>query len=143
MQAKNADYCGGSGDPYANFRISATFGIHPVMGIILRMTDKLQRIRAFVTNGNLAVKTESFEDACDDMVNYAILIKGMLRDSANGEHSSVPENPEDRRIETILEHDECECGHRMVFHHKYGMICENCDPVAFDYASHETLFPQR
>lgn len=80
MRKKNADYSGGSGDPYSNFRISATFGIHPAMGIVLRITDKLQRIRAFTTTGVLAVDTESVDDACDDIVNYAILIKGLLRD---------------------------------------------------------------
>ena len=82
MRAKNADYCGGSGDPFANFRISEMVGIHPALGILMRMTDKMQRIRAFVTNGQLAVKTESFEDACDDMINYAILLKGLLKEES-------------------------------------------------------------
>jgi Nucleotide modification associated domain 1 len=80
MLKKNADYSGGSGDPYSNFKISDAFGIHPAMGIVLRITDKLQRIRAFAKNGVLAVESESVEDACDDIVNYAILIKGMLRE---------------------------------------------------------------
>jgi hypothetical protein len=80
MRKKNADYSGGTGDPYANFRISEMFGIHPVMGIVLRMTDKLQRIRAFTKNGVLAVESESVDDAADDLVNYAILIKGLLRE---------------------------------------------------------------
>ncbi len=48
MRKKNTDYSGGSGDPYANFRIAEMFGLHPVTGILLRVTDKLQRIRAFI-----------------------------------------------------------------------------------------------
>ena len=79
MRRKNADYCGGSHDPFANFRISSVFGIHPALGIMMRMTDKMQRIKAFVANGSLAVKAETFEDACDDLVNYSILLKGLLR----------------------------------------------------------------
>lgn len=81
MMQKNADYCGGTSDPFANFKVTEIFGIHPVIGILLRLTDKLQRIRSFVANGTCAVKTESVEDACDDIVNYAILIKAILRDS--------------------------------------------------------------
>jgi hypothetical protein len=80
MKKKNTDYCGGSGDPYANFRISEAFGIHPAMGIVLRITDKLQRIRAFAANGSLAVAEESVDDACEDILNYAILLKGLLKE---------------------------------------------------------------
>lgn len=83
MRAKNADYTVGSGDPFANFRIAGVFGVHPVLGIILRMSDKMQRIRSFVAAGTLEVKEETVEDACDDLVNYAILIKGMLLEGRN------------------------------------------------------------
>lgn len=81
MIAKNKDYTAGSADPYANFRISDAFGIHPAIGVILRITDKLQRIRSFAQAGEMAVKTESVEDACNDIVNYAILIKGIFRET--------------------------------------------------------------
>lgn len=80
MKSKNQDYAGGSGDPYANFRIAEMFGLHPVTGILLRVTDKLQRIKSFVAHGTLAVKDETADDACDDLVNYAILMKGLLRE---------------------------------------------------------------
>lgn len=96
LQKKNADYCGGSGDPYANFRISSSFGVHPAMGIVLRITDKLQRIRAFATNGTLAVKEESVFDACNDIVNYAILLKGMLGEEIS--HQTTNQKPETQCI---------------------------------------------
>lgn len=88
MEMKNTDYCGGSGDPFANFRISEMLGVHPATGIMMRMTDKMQRIKSFVSNGALAVKAESFEDACDDLVNYAILLKGLLIDLSAKENST-------------------------------------------------------
>lgn len=120
MTAKNADYCGGSGDPYANFRITEVFGIHPVMGIMIRVTDKLQRLRAFITNGELAVKTESFTDACDDIVNYAILIKGMLLEEASRE-SSVETKTEP------VDYGNCiTCGAKLEYDWLYGVICDNC-----------------
>jgi hypothetical protein len=42
------------------------------------MLDKMQRIRAYVANGSMAVKSETFMDATEDLVNYAILLKGLL-----------------------------------------------------------------
>lgn len=80
MRSKNADYTAGSADPYANFRMSEAFGIHPAIGILLRITDKLQRIRSFALAGEMAVKAESVDDACNDIVNYAILLKGIFRE---------------------------------------------------------------
>ena len=79
MESKNKDYTGGSEacDPFANFRASETVGIHPIKGILLRMQDKIQRINSFANDGKLTVKEESVNDACEDIVNYAILIKAI------------------------------------------------------------------
>ena len=80
MQTKNSDYTGGKSavDPFANFRCSKVLDIHPVHGILLRVMDKIKRIHSFVNDGELQVPNESVEDACDDIVNYAILAKAML-----------------------------------------------------------------
>jgi hypothetical protein len=85
MRRKNHDYANASGDPFSNFRIAESYGVHPAIGILLRMTDKLQRIRTFVSAGELKVSGETVDDACDDLVNYAILIKGMLREQREKE----------------------------------------------------------
>jgi hypothetical protein len=84
MKAKNSDYTGGSGvdDPFANFNMAAAMGVDPVIGILLRMGDKMQRIRSFVNDGGLKVKNETVYDACEDIVNYAILIKAMCVEKA-------------------------------------------------------------
>ncbi len=80
MAVKNSDYTGGSQatDALANFKAATNLGLHPVMGLLLRMQDKMQRIRSFVADGNLRVTNETFADSCDDMVNYAILCKALL-----------------------------------------------------------------
>jgi|TARA_R110002051_G_C8678261_1_gene491380 hypothetical protein len=80
MQTKNSDYTGGKNatDPFANFRCSKILGIHPVHGIMLRVMDKIQRVHSFVNDKELQVPDESVEDACNDIVNYAILAKAML-----------------------------------------------------------------
>ena len=79
IKAKNADYADDD-DPYSNFRTASLFGIHPAIGILLRVMDKIQRIVSFIKKDKLEVKGESFEDACDDIINYMVLIKGFLKD---------------------------------------------------------------
>ena len=79
IKAKNADYSDDD-DPYSNFRSASLFGVHPAIGILLRVMDKIQRIVSFIKKDKLEVKGESFEDACDDIINYMVLIKGFLKD---------------------------------------------------------------
>jgi hypothetical protein len=78
MVAKNHDYRSGTDDPYANFRGSVALGINPITGILLRMQDKLCRIATFAEKGTLLVKGEGVEDAIKDVINYAVLIGGMI-----------------------------------------------------------------
>jgi hypothetical protein len=78
MQLKNHDYTSGSGDPYANFRTAESFGVHPAVGIVIRLGDKLQRIRTFAERGELQVDGEGLRDACLDVINYAVLVYGLL-----------------------------------------------------------------
>jgi hypothetical protein len=84
MRRKNSDYTGGDSvdDPFANFNMSSAFGIDPVIGILLRIGDKMRRIQSFAADGALRVSGETVNDACEDIVNYAILIKAMFVERA-------------------------------------------------------------
>ena len=82
MERKNHDYRGGTSDPFANFRGSTAFGVHPVIGILLRMQDKMNRIRTFVESGQLHVTGEKWGDSIEDLINYPVLIGGMLTEEA-------------------------------------------------------------
>lgn len=86
MRRKNSDYTGGKGahDALANFKTASILGLDPVMGLLLRMQDKLMRVKSFVADGELQVSGESVEDATDDLVNYAILAKALLRERLTG-----------------------------------------------------------
>lgn len=87
MLQKNADYTGDSDDPYANFRLSRLEGIHPMRGVMLRVQDKMQRIRTFIGmveaghEGILAVPEETVEDAFDDVIGYMQILRGLSRES--------------------------------------------------------------
>ena len=93
MDKKNNDYSGGeqAQDALANFKASVSLGMHPITGLLLRMQDKLQRLRSFAADGKLAVPNESAEDACLDLVNYAILAKALIIDEQGISHEDVPE----------------------------------------------------
>jgi len=75
MQDKNHDYTSGSQDVLANFRTSEAIDIPLAKGILLRMLDKIKRVQTFAEHGDLKVVGEGFEDACNDLINYAILLK--------------------------------------------------------------------
>lgn len=81
MEKKNHDYRGGSGDPYANFRGSVQFDIDPIVGIMLRMQDKMMRIKTWVEKGELKVDGEGIKDALVDLTNYTALIWGLVNES--------------------------------------------------------------
>lgn len=79
MTRKNADY-GANTDPFANFRMSALLHIEPEFGVLLRMQDKMARLVSFLEKGELAVKEESWSDAIIDIINYSVLLCGLLQE---------------------------------------------------------------
>ena len=101
MIKKNSDYTGGSKatDIFANFNASLMLNIHPVQGLLLRLIDKVQRIRSFTNDKELSVPNESVEDACEDIVNYAILAKAMLIE----EREKIRQSKEGKKSLTIKE----------------------------------------
>lgn len=54
-------------DPFMNFRK------HGALGIVVRMTDKLQRMENFILKGTLEVPDESILDTCIDLINYSVI----------------------------------------------------------------------
>ena len=87
MIRKNNDYANPehAKNPFANFDASHVFGIHPAIGILLRVQDKLKRIESFVRNGDLSVSEESWMDSCEDVINYMVLIAGILKRESNAD----------------------------------------------------------
>lgn len=79
MVQKNHDYAGADGDdPFANFRASEVLGVGKEILLLCRVLDKIQRLKTFVRSGNLAVQGEGWKDACVDILNYSVLLYGML-----------------------------------------------------------------
>lgn len=79
---KNADYTGGSDDPFANFRqIEGLVQIPNAVeiGFLTRMSDKMSRIGSFITKGKFEVEDESVHDTLLDLANYCILLSGLIK----------------------------------------------------------------
>lgn len=67
---KQEDY-GGVGDPFVNLRSSEEFGIRPWLGTLVRMNDKISRLKTYARTGRLA--NEGVEDTFRDLAVYAII----------------------------------------------------------------------
>lgn len=80
MRKKNADYAC-STDPFMNFRRAEYLGFSSAeMGVLIRMTDKMSRISTFLNRGELSLENESVYDAIVDMINYSVILGGLLKD---------------------------------------------------------------
>lgn len=69
MEKKNQDY-GADSDPFRNFREFGTYGI------LVRLSDKLARIRTWEERGQFAVD-ETLQETVLDAINYLILYLAM------------------------------------------------------------------
>lgn len=80
MKKKNNDYASGS-DPFMNFRRAEYLGFSTAeLGVLIRMTDKMSRISTFLNKGELSLQNESVYDAIVDMINYSVILAGLLKD---------------------------------------------------------------
>ena len=125
MQRKNSDYTGGENatDALANFKASAVMGIHPAMGLLLRVQDKMKRIQSFVADGKLRVTGESVQDACDDILNYAILCAALLQEESAELSNPNVEDGEPENELTKLPDGFVLVGEDTTLHHRPAGFC--------------------
>lgn len=95
---KNHDYASDA-DVFRNFRY---FG---GLGILVRLSDKLARLRSFEENGVFKVEDEQLEDTIIDAINYSVLYLAFKRETV------PPPSPKVVEIRS-------------------GPYCENCDKLA-------------
>lgn len=74
MTRKNQDYAC-QADPYRNFR---SFGS---LGVLVRLSDKLSRLRSFEENGTFAVADEKLRDTVLDAINYLVIYYQMKQET--------------------------------------------------------------
>lgn len=80
MKKKNNDYANGV-DPFLNFRRAEYLGFSTAeLGVLIRMTDKMSRISTYLNKGELSLQNESVQDAIVDIINYSVILAGLLKD---------------------------------------------------------------
>jgi len=70
---KNHDYA--AKEYLSNLTACYAFGIEPLEGIVVRLTDKISRLASFCKQGVLKVEEEKLEDTLNDIAVYAILAR--------------------------------------------------------------------
>lgn len=68
---KARDYAG-EADALATLKASAALGVDPSLNVVLRMNDKLHRLKHLIGR-DPAVRDEAVRDTVIDLINYAIL----------------------------------------------------------------------
>lgn len=76
---KQQDY-GTDGDPLANVRASQEWGMPAWVGALLRLNDKVHRLKQFARRGSLA--NESAEDSMLDIAVYALIALILYREQS-------------------------------------------------------------
>lgn len=67
-------------DPFANVRASQEFGVKPWVGAMVRLNDKVTRLKSFARKGSLA--NESAEDSMQDIAVYALITLILYREAS-------------------------------------------------------------
>lgn len=77
---KNQDYSD-EDDPFANFKVAEKIGFCDAeTGLIVRTLDKFNRIKTYLEDGELSVEDEGFDDAVKDIINYCVLLLGLVQE---------------------------------------------------------------
>lgn len=84
LRRKGYDYAGEQ-DALTNLR---EYGVH---GVIVRLNDKINRLKSIDRNGWIEVKTESVSDTLLDISNYAYLARVLLWEQKQKEEDEVHE----------------------------------------------------
>lgn len=74
---KQTDY-GADTDPFANVRASQEWGVRPWVGALVRLNDKVHRLKQFARRGFLA--NESAVDSLKDIAVYALIALILLKE---------------------------------------------------------------
>lgn len=83
---KNAGYAGAENpDPWANFRLSTMFGIRPIDGVLVRMTDKWSRIQSLRRDPDNDQVGESILDTLRDLAAYALIAVCLINEEKAAE----------------------------------------------------------
>lgn len=89
MRNKSNDYAEG-GDAFLNFKTAAQIaGISPEQTLLTLLGMKMSRLTQLISKGKKA-RNESVEDTMLDIINYVVLLRGMMKEQENDAPHSAP-----------------------------------------------------
>jgi len=78
LHKKRVDYSG-TEDPFRNLRLAGNLGVHPVKGVMVRLSDKVSRVCSLVDQHKDGGEVgEKLEDTLADILNYTGIAVGLL-----------------------------------------------------------------
>lgn len=81
VRKKNNDYTGGDDDALANFKLCEFQNLCDAeVALLIRISDKMQRLSTFVKDGELKVENESALDSIEDTINYLIFLYALIKE---------------------------------------------------------------
>ena len=80
LKDKSNDYTAMSTDAFANFEEAREYGVDPLIGLCVRMGDKIKRVQTFCKTKSLAVEGEHVEDAFEDIIGYCTIALAMIKE---------------------------------------------------------------
>lgn len=96
IESKNHDYTGDDTDALANFKLCEYQGLCSAeKAILIRLSDKMQRLTTFAEKGELEVDNESVQDAIMDSINYLLFLNAVIEEKAMSTVHAEPEDPAD------------------------------------------------
>lgn len=109
---KRAGYSPGD-DPFKNFRMSQTFGVAPIKGIMVRVMDKMARLASLLDNPTNEKVGESLRDTMLDAGNYLLIGVAFMDEERRAKNEAtveriVAEIQQSRN--PLMEHDCAEMG---------------------------------
>ena len=96
---KQHDY-GADADPFANLRASLDFGIQPWVGAMVRLNDKVTRVKSLIAKGSL--ENESVRDSFRDIAVYALIADILYCEEAGVEQETQALTPVSRGLAAFL-----------------------------------------
>jgi hypothetical protein len=78
---KQQDY-GTDTDPFANVRASEDFGVPAWLGCLIRMNDKMSRLKTFSKSGSLS--NEGVGDSLQDLAVYSLIALCLFKEQQDG-----------------------------------------------------------
>tara|TARA_R100001463_G_scaffold31954_1_gene71850 strand:- start:1797 stop:2129 length:333 start_codon:yes stop_codon:yes gene_type:complete len=90
LKDKNNDYTAGSSSAFANFDASRDYGVPPLIGLCVRMGDKVKRVQTFCKNKTLSVEGEHVQDAFKDIIGYCTIALAMIKEDKKQNEINYP-----------------------------------------------------